>query len=402
MSSKKRRKWYFLQPDGASDEPQASLGGKTPLQYAKTPHLDRLTAKAQCYNLRSIPEGYPPGSDIGNLSLLGYDPRNYFTGRSPIEAAAMGISLGEGEYAFRCNLIHLQGSGDNAVMLDFSAGHISTEEATPIIRDLAKVLPNVRLNPGVSYRHALIAKVDGADLKTTPPHDIQDQKVGPYLPKGKAAALCLEWMHLARGVLRDHPINQARIAKGELPATDIWVWGQGKATTLKPLAERHDGWTGAMITAVDLLRGLAVLTGMENIKVEGATGFIDTNYRGKAQAAIASKKDLVFLHLEAPDESSHMGNTEYKVTALERFDAEIVAPIVAAAEAERAGIIVTPDHPTLLRTKGHALANVPCIAWTPDKPMQGSAGGYHEGLLQSGLALDGWVLLDDVRQRFGE
>ena len=394
------RKWFFLQPDGAADEPQAALGGKTPLQYAKTPNLDALARQAQCYSLKSIPDNFPPGSDIGNLSLLGYDPRKTFTGRSPIEAAAMGIDLKPGEYAFRCNLVHLSGDGGpGSTMVDFSAGHISTEEAAKIVGDLAAALPGVLLRAGVSYRHTLIAKVDAADLKTTPPHDIQDQVIDQYLPTGAAAKTCAEWMRTTRAILKDHPVNLARRARGELTATDIWVWGQGKATTLQAFSKRHPGWSGAMITAVDLLRGLAVLSGMENISVPGATGFIDTNYKGKAAAAIASAKNFVFLHLEAPDESSHMGNVDYKVESLERFDGEIVAPIVEAAQAAGGGIVVTPDHPTLLRTKGHALANVPCMAWVAGQPQAGAAS-YDEAIVRDFPELAGWELLDDVRRRF--
>lgn len=389
-------KWFFLQPDGASDEPQSALGGRTPLAAAHTPNLDRLAREGACFRVQSIPDELPPGSDVGNMSLLGYDPRSYYTGRSPIEAAALGIQLEPGEVAIRCNLVHTAGEGDARVMVDFSAGHIDTDTARELITAIAARIEDARLIPGVSYRHVLIARLDTTELKTVPPHDIQDQPVAPYLPQGSGAESLRRWMDVARDVLRDHPITAARRAAGELEANDIWLWGQGGAVTLPPFHERH-GWRGAMITAVDLLRGLATLTGMEILDVPGATGFIDTNYAGKAAAALAADVDFVFLHLEAPDESSHIGRLDYKLEALERFDAEIVGPIVAHVETHGGVVLVSPDHPTLLRTKTHARADVPGVAWGPG--VQGARfPSYHEEIASNGPHVLGWEWLDHVRR----
>ncbi len=389
------RRVYFLQPDGCADEPIAELDGKTPLAAARTPNLDRLAQQGRCISLETIPKGFPPGSDIGNMSLLGFDPNQFFTGRAPIEAAAMGEVLADDEVAFRCNLVNIDHGQDSPVMVDFSAGHIETDEAHQLIAALAERLPGVRLLPGVSYRHILVAQPGSGSAETTPPHDIQGQSVDAYLPVGDWSRQCLEWMGMAREVLAEHPVNQARIDRGDLPATDIWLWGQGGATQLESLETRH-GRTGAMITAVDLLRGLAVLTGMRNIAVPGATGFIDTNYAGKAQAAIDAPEPFVFLHLEAPDESSHMGSLPYKIESLERFDAEIVGPILADAEQAGALIVVTPDHPTLIRTRTHALANVPCVVWDSQNLVDSGVAGYDESIVETGEPVQAWRLLDSV------
>lgn len=392
-----RRKWYFLQPDGAADEPQGTLDGRTPLQAACTPNLDRLAREGEGVDLRTIPEGFPPGSDVGNLSLLGYDPRRTFTGRSPIEAAALGIRLAAADIAMRCNLVHIADRPEGREMVDFSADHIETEQAHVLIEAVAAVLSGARLYPGVSYRHTLVTRLDIDGMVTTPPHDIQGQAIAQHLPRGGDADRLLAWMEAARPVLAAHPLNAARIAAGKLPATDIWLWGQGRAVELQPFSQRHEGLHGAMITAVDLARGLAALSGMRVLDVPGVTGFIDTNFAGKAAAAIAEPDGLVFLHLEAPDETSHMGRLDLKIESLERFDREIVGPIVEAALAEGAGILVSPDHPTLIRTRTHALANVPALIWTPGGAHNGFSA-YDEGIVGHGRKLDGWEFIDVARR----
>ena len=391
------RKWYFLQPDGAADEPLEALGGRTPLAAAHTPNLDRLAAEGEGVDLRTIPEGYPPGSDVGNLSLLGYDPRRTFTGRSPIEAAALGIALQPTDIAMRCNLVHVAERDGHREMVDFSADHIETEQAAELIAAVGEVLEGARLYPGVSYRHTLVTLVDIDGMSTTPPHDIQGQAIEPHLPRGGDAARLRDWMDAARPVLAAHPVNQARIAAGRLPATDIWLWGQGRSTTLQPFVERHEGLRGSMITAVDLARGLAALSGMQILDVPGVTGFIDTNFAGKADAAIAVTDGLVFLHLEAPDETSHMGRLDLKIESLERFDREIVGPVIEAALAEGAGILVSPDHPTLIRTRTHALANVPALIWTAGGHRNGFSA-YSEAIVGRGRGLDGWEFIDVARR----
>lgn len=392
-----QRKWYFLQPDGVADEPQAELGGRTPLEAAHTPNLDRLAREGEGFDLQTIPEGYPPGSDVGNLSVLGYDPRQYFTGRSPIEAAALGIDLADDEVALRCNFVHTRDGAEGEIMVDFSAGHIETADAHQLVEALAPVFgAEAQLHPGVSYRHTLVTRLDIEGMESTPPHDIQDKALAPHLPRGGDAARLLGWMDAAADVLAAHPLNAGRQASGKFPANRIWLWGQGRSVRLPAFTERH-GMRGAVITAVDLLRGIARLSGMEILEVEGATGFIDTNYVGKARAAIACDLDLVFLHLEATDESSHMGRLDYKLEAIERFDAEIVGPILAAAEQAGAGIVVTPDHPTLLRTRTHASTHVPGLAWTPGGKAD-ETQVYSEKIVGQGRKCFGWEFLDVVRR----
>jgi len=388
-------KWFFLQPDGASDEPQPELGNRTPLAAAATPNLDRLAREGACFSVQTIPDDLPPGSDVGNMSLLGYDPRAYYTGRSPIEAAALGIALQPDEVAMRCNLVHTQGEGEDRVLLDFSAGHIDTDTAAELVAAIAPVLTDARLIPGVSYRHVLVARMVVDALVTVPPHDIQDQAIGPHLPHGPGAERLRAWMLAAREVLRNHPLNLQRQKADKLPANDIWLWGQGGAVCLPAFAQRH-GWQGAVITAVDLLRGLAKLTGMSVLEVPGATGFIDTNYAGKASAALSADADFVFLHLEAPDESSHIGRLDYKLEAIERFDAEIVAPILAHVERHGGTVLVSPDHPTFLRTKTHARRNVPGVAW--GKGVRGTSfAAYDETIAMQGPCIAGWEWLEHVR-----
>lgn len=391
------RKWYFLQPDGAADEPQAALDGRTPLEAAHTPNLDRLAREGEGIDLRTIPEGFPPGSDVGNLSLLGYDPRSYFTGRAPIEAAALGIRLDADDVAMRCNLVHIADCTGFREMVDFSADHIETEDARVLIEAVAKVIGDADLHAGISYRHTLVARLDIDGMETTPPHDIQGQPIESHLPRGGDADRLRAWMDVARPVLAGHPLNRERIARGKLPATDIWLWGQGRALSLRPFVEQHEGLRGSMITAVDLARGLAVLSEMTILEVPGATGFIDTNFAGKAAAAIGVKDGLVFVHLEAPDESSHMGRLDHKIESLERFDREIVGPILEAALREGAGILVSPDHPTLIRTRTHAWANVPALIWTEGGRTNGF-NAYHERIVGRGRPLDGWELIDVARR----
>lgn len=397
MSDRPRR-WFLLQPDGSSDEPQESLGGRTPLAAARTPNLDRIAGLGRHFALQTIPEGYPPGSDIGNMALLGYDPRRFYTGRSPIEAAAQGIRLSGDEVAFRCNLVSMSEEADGErVIRDFSAGHIESAPASRIIQDLDRELAGARLYPGVSYRHTLVCEMGIEDLETTPPHDVQDQPAPLHLPAGPGADRLREWMLRAREILAEHPVNEERRAIGLPLVTDIWLWGQGRATELPSLEEQH-GMHGAMITAVDLLRGLAVLTEMTTIEVEGATGFLDTNYAGKAEAALGVEEGLVFVHVEASDECSHMGRVDYKIEAIERFDADVAGPIVEAALETGAGVVVSPDHPTLLRTKAHARLDVPCVAWWPGIQADDPGAGYSEDILTSAPRLEAWELLRVVRE----
>ena len=325
-------KYLILIGDGMGDFPIAELGGKTPLEAAKTPMMDELCAKGEFFLTKTVPDGFPPGSDVANMSLLGYDPATYYTGRAPLEAAAMNIPLAPDETAFRCNLVTLDhGAGGQVTMRDFCAGHIGNEEAHALIADLEKECgtDQFHFKPGVSYRHLVIFKGEHPGFVTVPPHDYIEQDVTGHWNQYLAQPAWQKLLDCARRVLADHPVNQARILAGKNPASLIWLWGEGKMPSVPTLTERF-GIRGSMISAVDLLKGLGVVGGLSVIDVPGATGYIDTNYEGKARAAIDSLKDgnFVFVHLEAPDEAGHQGSVDAKITAIEDFDGRIVRPIV--------------------------------------------------------------------------
>jgi 2,3-bisphosphoglycerate-independent phosphoglycerate mutase len=358
-------KYAIVIPDGCADEPQASLGGKTPLEAADLPAMDAVAAAGVVGRSNNVPESLPPGSDVANLSLLGYNPLEHFTGRAPLEAAAQGIELGPHDWAIRCNLVTIE----DQVMRDFTAGHISSEEAAALISAAQEHLGSeqLRFYPGVSYRNLLVCRpMDGPapfspDTRTTPPHDLTDKSVQDDYPRGPGSDLLNQLMSDSVALFADHPVNVARRRQGKLPATNLWLWGLGSTPQLTPFAERY-GKQGAMITAVDLLRGLAILLGWQRIEVPGATGYTDTDYAAKGRYAVQALKDadLVCVHVEATDEASHEGDVEAKIKALEEIDRHIVGPLWQAL---RAGgdhrILVTPDHPTPLRTKTHSHGYVP-------------------------------------------
>jgi len=381
-------KYVIVIPDGAADAPQQSLAGKTPFQAAHTPALDALAARGRVGLTNHVPDSLPPGSEVACMSLLGYDPLKYFTGRAPLEAAAQGITLGEHDWAVRCNLVTVRGSkatvsgpdaGDRPdfVMEDFTAGHITTEEAAGLLaavqQGLAADFPELsgwEFKPGVSYRNLLLhrgragtAEPLGANLKATPPHDLMDQSVADAFPRGTGSRLLTDIMAHSAAWLAGHPVNIARIKAGQRPATHVWLWGAGKAPALEPFAGAY-GVNGTMITAVDLLRGLASLIGWKRLEVPGATGYLDTDYAAKGRAAIAelAHTDLVCVHVEAPDEASHEGDVGQKVKAIEAIDALIVKPIAAhLASIPNHRILVCPDHPTFISTKTHSRGAVPFV-----------------------------------------
>ncbi|HQN91598.1 MAG TPA: cofactor-independent phosphoglycerate mutase [Methanoculleus sp.] len=337
--------------DGMADEPLAELGGRTPLEYAETPNMDRIAREGRCGMLRTVPEGFEPGSDIANLSVLGYDPRVSYTGRGPLEAASMGIDLREGEMAYRCNLVTVR----DGLMVDFNAGHISSAEGAALLRDLDAVLGGVRVYPGISYRNLLVLP-EGRGSLTTPPHDIVGRPIQEYLPRGDDAAVLLECMERSCEVFSDHPVNRRRVQEGKIPATGIWPWSGGKRPSLEPFRKKY-GLAGGVISAVDLLGGIARLAGMEVIRVPGATGFIDTDYKAKARYAVDAldRLDFVYMHVEAPDEAGHMGSVDEKVLAIERLD-EAIGIILERPETI---VAVLPDHPTPIRCRTHTADPVP-------------------------------------------
>lgn len=385
-------KRIILLGDGMPDEPMAELGGKTPLQAARTPNMDRMAREGTTGSVKTTPDGYAPGSDVTNMGILGYDPRKYYTGRAPLEAAAMGVALGSDDVAYRCNLVTLAPHAGGALMEDFSAGHIATAEAAELIRGLdAHMGPGseFRFYPGVSYRHLMVWKNGAQDVVCTPPHDISGKEIKDHLPRGGAAAEKLRRLTgEAQIYLKNHPVNKKRAAAKDPAANSIWLWGQGKAPAMPALREFR-GLTGSMISAVDLMKGIGALAGMDVVNVPGATGYIDTNYEGKARAAVDAlkEKDLVYIHLEAPDEASHAGSLENKLKAIEDFDAKIVAPLLAETERLGGRALLLSDHPCPLSIKTHSRGEVPFAIWPPvglgnsapafDESIVGSPAGLH-------------------------
>lgn len=358
-------KYAIIIPDGCADEAQESLAGKTPLEAADVPAMDAVAAAGVVGRSCNVPDSLPPGSDVANLSLLGYNPFEHYTGRAPLEAAAQGIELGPEDWAVRCNLVTIE----DQVMRDFTAGHISSEEAAELIQTAQEKLGDERWQfyPGVSYRNLLVYRAAGAGApfsphtRTTPPHDLTDKSVLDDYPRGPGSDRLNQLMSDSVALFADHPVNVARRRQGKLPATNIWLWGLGSTPRLTPFAELH-GKQGAMITAVDLLRGLATLIGWRRIEVPGATGYTDTDYAAKGRYAIQALQDvdLVFVHVEATDEASHEGDAAAKVRALEEIDRHIVGPVHDALKSQGDyRILVTPDHPTPLRTKTHGHGFVP-------------------------------------------
>ncbi len=358
-------KYAIIIPDGCADEPQESLGGRTPLQAADIPAMDAVASSGVVGRSNNTPAALPAGSDTANLSLLGYNPLEHFTGRAPLEAAAQGIALGPRDWAVRCNLVTVE----DQTMKSFTAGHISSEEAAELIQAAQDKLGGAELQfyPGVSYRNLLVYRPGdrpapfSMDTRTTPPHDLTDKSVLDDYPRGPGSDLLTHLMSETVKLFADHPVNAARIAAGKPPATNVWLWGLGSTPHLKPFAELH-GRQGAMITAVDLLRGLAALIGWQRIEVPGATGYLDTDYAAKGRYAIKAldEVDVVCVHVEATDEASHEGNARAKIEALEQISRHIVAPLHEALKKHgEYRILVTPDHPTPLRTKTHSHGYVP-------------------------------------------
>ena len=352
-------KYVIVIPDGAADEPIDSLSGRTCLEAARTPNMDWIAANGKVGTVKNVPPKLPAGSDVAILSVLGYDPRENYTGRAPLEAAAEGLRVGPDEWIFRCNFVTLV----EGVMEDYSAGHISTEEASALIEELNRVLGGTHLKfyPGVSYRH-LMTFTGEVELETTPPHDIQGRKVDQYLPTGRGAETIATLVERSWDILPGHDINVVRRDLGENPATSIWLWGQGKMPQL-PSFQSLRGLKGAAITAVDLVRGIANLIGWDVIEVEGATGYLDTNYAGKGQAGIEALEthDIVCIHVEAPDECGHNGNVAGKIEAIENIDRQIVGPVLnhLRSSGQDWRILVLPDHPTPCAVRTHTRDGVP-------------------------------------------
>jgi 2,3-bisphosphoglycerate-independent phosphoglycerate mutase len=384
-------KYIILLGDGMADRPHADLGGKTCLQAAKTPNMDLLASRGQVGMVRTVPEGFPPGSDVANLTVMGYDPRKYYTGRSPLEAASIGVELGTHDVAFRCNLVTLRlakgkdaasGKGRCATMEDFSAGHITTQEARILIEEIDSKLgsDHLRFYPGVSYRHLMVWKGGKDKIECTPPHDIQDKDILDYLPRGEGDDVINALMEASTELLLAHPVNKARQESGRRMANSIWLWGQGKRPSMPTFREKF-GIEGSMISAVDLTKGIGIYAGFDVINVPGATGWLDTNYVGKAEHALFSlkTKDFVYVHVEAPDEAGHTGDLKSKLKAIEDFDEFVVGNIMhGMKQFDEYRIMVLPDHPTPIEIRTHSDDPVPFIIYDNKKERQGAAITYDE------------------------
>lgn len=390
-------KYLVLLCDGMADEPFAALQNKTPMELANKPTMDKLAKTAKIGLCRTVAAGLKPGSDVANLSVLGYDPKVCYTGRSPLEAANIGVDLKDTDVALRCNLVTLsdEENYEDKVMVDYCAGDISTAEAKEIIKTIQETLGDdvYTFYPGVSYRHCLTVQNGTTDLgNMTPPHDISGKVIGEYLSTAPAAKPLIDLMKKSVAVLKDHPVNIARIEKGEKPVSSIWLWGEGKKPSLQDFKEKN-GVSGGIISAVDLLKGIGVLANMETPEVQGATGYLDTNFAGKAEAAkelFEKGVDLVYVHVEAPDECGHRGEAQNKVKAIEEIDKQILTPVLThlkeSGEAFR--ILIMPDHPTPLNIRTHCADPVPFLLYDSNNAEAGAHTFTEQTAKESGVFIE--------------
>jgi len=401
-------KYLVLLGDGMADEPVAELGGKTPLEYAKTPNMDLLATKGELGLVETVPPGFHPGSDVANLTVFGYDTSRCYTGRSPLEAASMRVELGPNDVAFRLNLVDIVYNYGKLYMADFAAGHISTAEALEIITTLQDELgdDNFEFHPGVSYRHLLVWRNGKDQIEFIPPHDIIDQSIEDKMPKGDGADELIDLMNSAQMLLINHPVNLRRRAEGKALANSIWLWGHGRAPQMETYQQKF-GLSGAVISAVDLIKGIGVYAGLDIVEVPGATGYLDTNYTGKAEAAIETLKthDFVYVHVEAPDEAGHLGDLQEKIKAIECFDEQVVG--VVLKNIDQLGswrMLVMPDHPTPVALRTHTPDAVPYILCTSDDMLDSAAAEGRTYNEKSALATGvkyavGHTLLEKLLQK---
>lgn len=399
-------KYIVILCDGMADEPLEELGGRTPLEAAETGNMDRLAADSEIGMVRTVPVGMAPGSDTANLSVIGYDPRKYYSGRSPLEALSIGGEMGEKDVSFRCNLVTLSEEEDkyeDRVILDHSSGEIPTEEAAVLMEALRKGLERdgYTFYAGTSYRHLLIQK-DGKVTELTPPHDILTKKIGEYLPRDPVLR---EMMVKSYDILKDHPVNAQRRAEGKNPANSAWFWGAGTRPALTSFEEKN-GVKGAMISAVDLLKGIAAGSGMHNIIVDGANGGLHTNYSGKAQAAVKALTedgyDFVYVHIEAPDEMGHQGSVKDKIKAIEYIDDQVIGPV--AEKLRQSGVdfrmLILPDHPTPVRVRTHTSDPVPYLLYDSTEVQEGCGTYCEKTGRESGKMLEeGYRLIEHLLER---
>jgi len=401
-------KYIIFLGDGMADLPVPALSGLTPLQVAQKPHMDRIAREGLSGLVCTVPAGMTPGSDTANMAVMGYDPKRYYTGRSPIEAVSMSIEMEPGDIAFRCNLVTLTEEPVYAerIMVDHSSDEIASDEAARLIELINEKLSGdgIRFYPGKSYRHCMIWKGGPLDVRLMPPHDILTQKIEPYLPVGEGAERILSLLEKSAAILPDHPVSRARKRRGLNPANSIWIWGQGKRPELPNLSEMF-GIRGSVISAVDLIQGLGICAGLHVVEVPGATGNIHTNFKGKAQAAIDEferGQDYVFIHVEAPDECGHRAEIDNKVRSIELIDREVIGPVWEYLEAERLAtgedyrMLVMPDHPTPLMLRTHTSDPVPFALFSSDGHYYAPTSGYDEV-----RAKESDVYLEHGHQLFG-
>lgn len=389
-------KYVVVLCDGMADYPVPALGGKTPMMVAKKPHIDALAAKAEVGLVRTVAPGLKPGSDVANMSVLGFDPHRFYTGRSPLEAASIGIDMKDSDVSLRTNLVTLSDKGEpfaDKVIEDYCADDISTEEAHQLIEAVQAAFGGGEYDfyTGVSYRHCLIWHGGTTELgNMTPPHDITGKVIGPHLSTAETARPLLEMMEKSFDLLKDHPVNKARVAAGRRPANCIWLWGEGKRPALRPFEALY-GIKGGMVSAVDLLKGIANCAGMEVAEVPGATGYIDTDFEGKAKAALdlLTRNDLVYVHFEAPDECGHRNEPENKVKAIEMIDSRVLPILEEGLEQyEDYKILLLPDHPTPIVTRTHASDPVPYLLYQKSAPKTGVDSINEETAKATGIYME--------------
>ncbi|MBI4847982.1 MAG: cofactor-independent phosphoglycerate mutase [Nitrospirae bacterium] len=395
-------KYIVFIGDGMTGRPLKELGNKTCLQKARTPNMDRLAAEGIIGTARTIPHGFHPGSDVANLSILGYNPVQYYTGRAPLEAASIGVKLDVNDVAYRCNLVTLRADADKTFMDDYSSGHITTEEAVEIIKSVSDELGNeeIQFYPGVSYRHLMVWKNGHADIQCTPPHDILGKEISGHMPSGAGEKVLRDLMKRSVKILEDHPVNQKRLKDGKKPASSIWLWGQGKKPQLPTYHDKY-GLKGALISAVDLTKGLGIYAGFEILKVPGVTGWLDTNYKGKADYALnaLNDADFVYIHVESPDEAGHSGSYENKLKAIEDFDALVVGPVMKglAEKFDNYRVVLMPDHATPIEARTHTSDPVPFVIFDSRHKKNNEGAVFDESIAEKKNIMvfeEGYRLMD--------
>lgn len=396
-------KYVIFLGDGMADYPVDRISGKTPLSIANKPNIDTLCAHGKTGLVKTVDDALPPGSDVANLSVMGYDPMQYYTGRSPLEALSIGVKLSDTDVTFRANLVTLtdEDNYEDKTMSDYSSGEISTAESHVLIDYIKENIniPHISFYGGTSYRHLMVWDGGSNKIKLTPPHDISDRKIAEYLPNGDGDSIILDIMKKSYELLKDHPINKDRISRGLNPANSLWIWGEGTKPQLSSFSEKY-GISGTMISAVDLLKGIGTGAGMNVLEVEGVTGTIDTNFAGKAEAAINALKngtDFVYIHMEAPDECGHHGDLEGKIKSIELIDQKVVAPVTEYLKStcEDFKILITPDHPTPIKLKTHVHDAVPFVIYDSREDTNSKLSYNEENAKSTGLYIEpGYKLME--------